>query len=276
MAATDRAERAARDAAANPWVQRLARAGYAAKGLVYVLIGVLAAQVAFGTGGQTTGTQGALRQVAEMPFGSVLLVALAIGLAGYALWRLLEAGIDPEGEAHGAKGVARRIGYAISGIIYGALAWSAIRLLGAGSGGGGGAKGWTARLMAQPFGPWLVGVVGAVLVGVGIYYVAKAYKTTFRKRLPPGRMDARARDKLVKLGRFGIAARAFVFVLSGVFLIVAALQADPSEAKGLGEVLSTLAAQPYGTLLLAVVALGLAAYGLYQFALARYRRFETA
>lgn len=279
MGTGDRIEAAGREAARTPAVQVLARAGYAAKGFVYVLIGALAAQVAMGSGGKTTGTQGAVQQAAELPFGTAVLAALAVGLVGYALWRVLEAAIDPEDRMHGAKGVVKRIGIAISGIVYGGLAWSAVRLL-TGSGGGGGgdarAQSLTAEALSKPAGAILVGLVGAGFIAAGAVFLHKAWTRSFERRLDPARMKPQTRSSVVKLARAGIAARAVVFVLLGVFLLRAAVESDPGEARGLGEALATLAAQPYGTFLLGVVALGLAAYGVYQFALARCRTFRSA
>jgi len=256
---------------ANPWVEPLGRFGYAAKGLVYGIVGVLAAQAAFGAGGATTDTSGALRTIASQLFGQVLLGIVAVGLVGYALWRLVQAILDPDRKGGDAKDIAIRLGYAVSGIAYGGLAVSAVELL-LGSSGGGQTEDWTARLMAQPFGRWLVGIVGTIVIGVGLFQFYQSYTAKFREKLERSRMSETEERWTTGLGRFGLAARGVVFVLIGVFLVRAALQTNPGEARGLGGALATLAQQPFGPWLLGVVAFGLIAYGVYQLALARYRR----
>ena len=261
------------------WVEKLARFGYAAKGLVYAIVGVLAVMAAFTAGGRTTNTQGALHTIARQPFGQILLVLVAIGLACYMLWRLIEAWKDPENKGDDAKGIATRFGYVLSGLAYGGLAVNAT-LLAFGSGGGssGGSSSkqdWTARLMQQPFGQWLVGIVGAIVIGLGIYRLYEAYKVKFRKKLNIHELDPKQTKWIVNVCRFGIAARGVVFVMLGVFVLQAAYQSDASEVKGLDGALQTLARQPYGKFLLGIVALGLVAYAIYLFVQSRYRQFKT-
>jgi hypothetical protein len=257
------------------WVERLARLGYTAKGIVYAIIGVLAVQAAFGTGGQTTDQKGALGAIAAQPFGQFLLVLVALGLLGYAIWRFVEAVQDPEHKRDNAESWARRVGYAISGIIYASLALSAIRLaMGstAGSGSSNSTQDWTARLMSQPFGQWLVGLVGAFIIGLGFYQFYRAYKAKFRKEMKLQEMTPTEETWATRIGRFGEAARGVVFVITGFFLLQAARQADPNQARGLDGALESLAQQPYGPWLLGIVALGLVAYGIHMGVQARYRR----
>lgn len=258
----------------SEWIERLARFGYAAKGVVYALIGVLAVQAAFTGGGKTTDAKGALESIVTQPFGQILLVLIAIGLFGYMLWRFVEAFMDPENEGSDAKGIAKRIGYAISGIIYASLAFSAAQLAaGSGSGGSGNStQHWTARLMSQPFGRWLVGIVGAIVIGVGFYQFYKAFSTKFRRKLKVREMSEAEETWAIRAGRFGLSARGVVFVIIGFFLLQAAYQSDASEARGLGGALQTLLQQPYGPWLMGLVALGLIAYGIYMGVQARYRR----
>ncbi len=256
------------------WVERLARLGYAAKGFVYAIVGVLAVQTAIGQGGKTTDTRGALGTIAAQPFGQFLLVLVALGLIGYMVWRFVQAFKDPEHKGHDAKGLARRVGYGISGLISASLAVSAIRLL-MGSGrvsSSNGTQDWTARLLSQPFGQWLVGLIGALILGLGFYQVYKAYKAKFRKEMKLNEMSATEETWATRIGRFGEAARGIVFAMTGFFLLQAARQADPSEAQGLDGALATLARQPYGPWLLGIVALGLVAYGIHMGVQARYRR----
>lgn len=152
------------------WIERLARFGYASKGVVYGIVGLLAAQAASGEGGKTTDTRGALRTILTQPFGKVLLSLVAIGLMGYVLWRFVETIKDPDNKGKDAKGLAQRLGYAVNGLIYAGLAFSAISLvLGSGSGSSNSTEDWTAILLSQPFGQWLVGTVGAFVIGLGFY-----------------------------------------------------------------------------------------------------------
>lgn len=257
------------------WVERLARLGYTAKGIVYAIVGTLAVQAAFGAGGQTTDQKGALGAIASQPFGKFLLALVALGLIGYVIWRFVEAIQDPEHRGDDAEGVARRLGYAISGIIYASLAFSAVRLAmgsDASSSSSNSTQDWTARLMSQPFGQWLVGLVGAFIIGLGFYQFYKAYKAKFRKEMKLHEMTPTEETWATRIGRFGEAARGVVFVIIGFFLLEAARQADPNQARGLDGALQSLAQQPHGAWLLGIVALGLVAYGIHMGVQARYRR----
>jgi hypothetical protein len=273
----ERVEDAAREAA--PWTERLARLGYAAKGVVYIVVGILAARAAFGSGGSVDGSEGAIAAIVRQPFGRFLVGAIAIGLFGYALWRFVQAGLDPEGKGSDAKGIARRIGYAISGVIHVGLGTEAARsaLRGGGSGGGGeSADHWTAMLMRQPFGAWLAAGVGLAIAAYGAYELYKAYTEQLGKRLDLGRMGETARVWAVRASRFGLAARGVVFGIIGGLLVRAALQHDPADAVGLGGALRTLQQQSYGPWLLGAVALGLVGYGIYELVKSRYRRVTAA
>ena len=269
------AERAARKA--SPWIERLARAGYAAYGLVYALVGVLAVRAAFGGGGEAASQEGALRQVLFAPLGRALLGIIVIGLLAYAVWRLFQGFLDPENEGTDAKGIVKRSDHVINGLFHAALAFSAGQLaLGSGGGGGGSPGDWTARLLAQPLGRWLAAIAGAVIVGAGLYQFYKAYTADFRDELKLGEMGGWEKTWATRSGRLGYAARGVVFGVIGVFLIQATLQTDPDEARGLGGALETLAHGPFGPYVLGAVAFGLVAYGVFMLVVARYRRIEPA
>ncbi|MBD3885327.1 DUF1206 domain-containing protein [Phormidium tenue FACHB-886] len=265
----------ARQAASHPWVERLARFGYAAKGIVYFIVGILAAQAAFTTGGRTTDTSGALTTIVNQPFGKFLLILVTIGLMGYALWRVVQTIFDPEhsGEETNAKHIVQRIGYTFSAIAYTGLALTAVKLImGTETSSGSATQDWTAHFMAQPFGRWLVGLAGLVVIGVGISYLYQAYKAEFQHHFKRYQMSQTERNWAKWMGQFGITARGIVFSIIGLFLVLAALHANASEARGLGGVLATLAQQPFGSWLLGIVALGLIAYSIYLLIEARYRR----
>jgi hypothetical protein len=262
-------------AASHPWFERLARLGYASKGLVYFIVGFLAAQAAFSTGGRTTDTSGALSEIVNQPFGKFMLFLVTIGIIGYALWRIVQTILDPEhqGQKMDAKRIAQRIGYALSALGYAGLALTAVKLI-MGSGGGNSdtTEDLTAQILAQPFGQWLVGLAGSMVIGVGFSYLYEAYKAKFRRHFKLDEMSQTEQIWATRLGRFGIAARGIVFVIIGFFSIQAARLSDASQTKGLGEVLAILAQQPFSPVILALVPLGLIAYGIYSVIQARYRR----
>lgn len=269
----EQAKQTARDAVRDnsDWIERLGRLGYAAKGVVYAIIGALAIQVALGRGGETTDSRGALRAVAAAPFGQALLAALTVGLAGYALWRFVQAFADTENQGREAKGLARRALYAGIGLIYAGLALSAIRLL-RGAGGETATRSWTARLMAQPLGQWLVGLAGAALIGLGLYQLVKAWRASFQDKLNLAEMSERERRWAVRGGRAGHAARGIVFGIGGLLVINAARHANPAEDGGIDGALRELAAQQHGPWLLGATAAGLLAYAVFCGVEARYRR----
>jgi hypothetical protein len=251
----------------------LARSGYAARGVVYVIVGWLAVLAALGSG-QATDSKGALLTILQQPFGEVLLALVALGLVGYALWRLVQASMDTDGHGTDAKGAAVRIGLVVSAVTHLLLAFFALSLiLGWGAGGGGdGTQDWTAWLLEQPFGRWLVGLIGAAVVGAGLAHIFKGWQAKFEKYL---QMDPDLLDKASPVCRFGLVARGVVFLIIGGFLVVAAWRFSSGEVVGLKGALQTLQQQPYGWILLGIVALGLFAFGLYSLIEARYRRIDT-
>jgi Domain of Unknown Function (DUF1206) len=268
------AKNAARSA--RPWLERLARLGYATEGAMYALIGLLAAGVAFGMGGHATGQRGALEIVVRSPFGSVLVGLIALGFLGYALWRIVQAITDPDGEGTDPKALGKRAGYGVSAFVYAGLAFGAVGLiLGSASQGNGTPGDWTALLLSWPLGQALAVCVGLAVVGLGLRELYQAYRARFLNYLELDEMGERVRKWTERWGRFGVAARGLVFGVIGTFLIRAALEHDPQEARGLGGALQTLARQPLGPWLLGVVALGLVAYGLFMLSVARYRHINT-
>ena len=260
-----------------PWVEPLARFGYATKGVVYILIGALAVLAALDAGGQTTDTRGAFQEIYAKPFGQVLLGAVAIGLAAYAIWRVTQAIVDAEGKGKDLKGISIRIGYACSGLLHAGLAFSAARLLlGEKEGSSEQAhKSRTAQIMQLPFGRLLVGLAGTGFIGFGLYQIYKGYKAKFRKRLEVGAMSKREDEWATRSGQFGLAARGVVFGIIGYFLIVSALRYDPGKVRGLDGALESLAGQPFGKVLLGIVAAGLAIYGFYMLVEAKYHRIRA-
>jgi len=255
----------------------LGRAGYAARGVLYLTIGVLAAMVALGQrGGKLADSRGALDELHTQPFGVVLLLLLAVGLAGYGIWRLAQAALDPAHEATGRWALGKRGAWVVEALLHFALAGYALSRLRGDSGSGESdldAKSGTASALSwEPFGPALVAVLGASLLGIGVYELVCAFRAKLDEQLDLSPLAATTRRRIVQLSRFGIAARGVVFAIAGVFLFIAAVTSDPQQAKGFGDSLQALREAPFGMAILACVALGLVAFGVYQLVEARYRR----
>ena len=267
------AEHQAQEAAqeASPWVDRIARFGYVTKGAVYLVVGALAVGVASGMGGQTTDLAGALRTISTQPFGRVMLGFVALGLAAYALWRLVQAVADPEGEGRDAKGTASRLGQGGAGLGYLVLAFTAGRWV-VTSGGASSPKEWTALVLSFPLGWVLVLGVGIAVVGYGLHQLYQAYQANFEEYLKREEMSQREESLITHGGRFGLAVRRVAIGIAGGFVVLAALLFDPNEAASLGDALQALLRPPFGSFILSVVALGLVAYGLLMVAIARYGR----
>ena len=268
----EQVEEAARKA--RPWMDRIARIGYVAKGTVYATVGILAGQVALGIGGRTTGPGGAVESIGSQPFGRALLVLLAAGLLCYALWKLVQGIMDPDDKGSGVSGIVRRVGYGGSAMIHGGLAFSALEELFGPEGQSTSLDAWTAQLMSQPFGRWLVALVGLVVLGIGVYQLYASVTARYRKDLKTYQMDAAGRWTMLT-GRVGTTARAVVILVAGSFVLLAGYQADPSETRGLGDTLQTIIHQPFGPYSLGIIAVGLVLYGIFMLVVARYRHIET-
>jgi hypothetical protein len=273
-AAASEAKRAAR----GPWVERLGRAGLLAQGVSYGLVGTLALMLALGLGGEAESREGALRTLAGSAAGLAVLVALAIGFAGYAIWRLAQAIFDRDGEGTDGKGLAKRASRAGKAVIYGALCFTTVQILldgrSSSSGGGGGATedSATAGVLGWPAGQWIVLGVGVAILGVAGYQLWRAFSEKFMEDMETGRLSAAGETAVEAIGIAGLVARAVVFGLIGSFVVKAALEYDADEAIGLDGALAKLAGASYGSVLLGLTAAGLIAYGLFCVVQARYRR----
>jgi Domain of Unknown Function (DUF1206) len=273
------ARRVARRTARGDWVERAGRLGLVAKGVSYALIGILALQIPLGQGGQATDRQGVLRQLATESWGTAALIALAVGFAGYALWRICDAVFDRSNEGDDASGLAKRAKALGVGAIYVASAVAAVSLVvssrpagNSGGGSGGNESTETARVLDWPAGRWIVLAVALGFIGAGLYNVYRGVARKFRERLKRGEMGRHVERWAVASGVAGHVARGVVFALVGVFLAKAAIEYDPAEAIGIDGALLKLVEQPAGPLLLGAVAAGLVAYALYCLVEARYRR----
>ena len=247
-----------------------ARIGLMAYGVTHLVVAWLALQVAFGGGNQRTDQNGAFQTIAGKPFGQVLLWILALGFLAVALWRLSQAVFAAAGVQDQKEQIKKRVQAGATAVVFLALTVLAVRTaVGGGSGGGGqeaaaGALGW-------PGGQFLVGAVGLVILVVAVVKAKQGYEKKFLDEMDlPA--DRTVRQTAERLGQVGAIAKAVALGLIGILVMVAALRFDPSKANGMDPALKALAGEPYGVFLLAAVALGLAAYGVFCFFDARYHR----
>lgn len=251
----------------------LARLGLASHGAVYVLLGVLALVLAFDGRQKETDQKGAFQELAENDAGWVLLLIIAIGLAAYALWRLIEAAFGVSGVDDG-DGAKERLKSAARGVAYGALAFSAFTVVinGKSTSQSKRQQTWTAKVMQHDGGRWLIGLAGVVVVIVGVVLAVRGAKTKFEKHFPMSSMSPQAQRTTTVTGLVGTIARGVVVGMVGVLFVTAAVQFDPKKARGIDGALRTLRDTPVGPWLLAVVALGLIMFGLFGFCEARWRK----
>ncbi|GGX69744.1 DUF1206 domain-containing protein [Streptomyces anandii] len=262
-----------RRAAKGSVTEGAARAGLAARGVIYLLVGVLALRVAFGDGGQQADREGALAALSHEPLGAVLLWALGAGLAGMALWRLSEAvfgSAGPDGRKPGKRLLA-----VVRCVFYVGVAWSVLSFA-AGSGGSRSSdeqsRDLTARALGVPAGQWLVGAAGVGIAVAGVWIGVQAVRRSYHEKLKLGALSRRTRRLVDVTGVGGGSARGLVFAAAGVFAVRAAVDARPEKAKGLDDTLRSFAGTPFGPWLLVLVAAGLVLFGLFSFALARWRK----
>jgi hypothetical protein len=261
---------------ASPWIEHLARLGYAAKGVLYLTAGGLAAAFALGNGGQAdVDTRTALERVLHVPLGRPLLAVIAAGLLGVAIWRVLDGAKGIEHPGHSAKAIAHRVKSIGIAIIHLGLAWTAasLALWQRGDAADDRAQHWTSRALATPGGRYAVYGIAIAILAYGVVQVFRAITAKLDRRLDLSRLSAAARHKVVQIARFGIAARGIVFGTIGVLLWRAARDHAPREAGGIGKSMSELVDLGRGPFL--AIALGLAAYGIYELLQARFRRLDV-
>ncbi|MFE6041454.1 DUF1206 domain-containing protein [Streptomyces sp. NPDC056452] len=268
--------RTARRAANSKAVAAGARAGFVARGVIYLLVGLLALRIAFSdSGGKQADRGGAIAEIAEKPFGSVLLWALGVALAGMALWRLSEAlfGLaGPDGDKPGKRAMA-----AARFLFYGFVSYSVLSYAAGDQGSGSGSSDRqtddvTAKALEWTGGQWIVGIAGAAVVGAGLWIAFRAVTRKYRKHLKMSEMTQKVRRAVDFSGMFGGAVRGIVFATAGGFAVAAAVRHEPGRAKGMDDTLRSFTETPAGPWLLALVALGLAAFGAFSWANARWRK----
>lgn len=251
-------------------IEPIARVGLAARGTLYIVVGVLAMKAAAGSGGRTTDARGAVDEVGRLFAGDLLLLLLALGLTAFFVWRAVQAIKDLDQKGNGLGALLTRLGFLISGFLHLGLAATAAGI--AVTFQGGNVRTWVGRALGAPVGVFAVGVVGAIIIGVGFEQFYRAWSMSFEKYLQMGKMSRAMQAWVGRIGRFGFAARGITFFIVGWFFIRAAMNVSAREVKDMGEALRVIGTQWHGDVLLGIVACGTIAYGLMTFIEARYRR----
>jgi len=253
------------------WIVRFGRLGYIVEGLVYIIVGILATEAALGTGGRTTDIKGAFQTIGTAPFGMVALTIVAVGLFGYAAWRIVSSVTDAERIGNEPTAFAFRAADFLEGVAYGWFGfWVAQYLMRDHVSVGDDTPAMTHRVMEFPGGRWIVVAAGLLIVGYALYQFHSALRRRFLHRLDLS-TARRARVWIERLGGFGVAARASVFAMIGMLVVRAGWEIDPSQAGGIEKSLDVFATQPAGGVLFAFIATGLIAYGILQIVTARFR-----
>jgi hypothetical protein len=274
MATIQAGNNAVKRAAANPALELLERLGYVVRGALYAVMGLLALEIVLSVaGGKATDLTGSLVVLVSNPFGKLVLIIVAIGLAAYSLWGFTRAIYDPLHRGSDASGYMARLGFVSSALSYAAIAFFAIQLLaGSGATTNDGTKNTISSVLTHPAGGALTILIGLVVIGVALGQFLEAYRATFARDLKGAEMSPRTRDVVVKLGRFGMFARGVIFLIIGWFVVQAGIHHDPAQTQGFSGAFVFLLAQPFGRILLGIVALGFVALGLHSFACARWVR----
>lgn len=256
----------------RPWIRRLVRLGHAAKGVIYLLVGSLALQLAIGDGGRITDKQGVLGEILRSPFGTPMLAMIGIGLLAYALWEITEALVAPAA-GQGLKATLARTLDVVKALMYGGIGWQAMRIVtGVGQTRSRSPEGYASDVMQLPFGDWALVLIGLGIAIFGGYQVWLAAQSRFDDDMDQQHLRREGMGWVIHIGRAGIAGRGVVFVMMGVLLTRAGLERRPSEAGGMADSLTALLSQPFGAVLLGAAAAGLVCYGVWQILHARYAR----
>lgn len=274
--AARKAGHAARAFAESKPIQFLARFGYVVRGVIYLVPGLLALQLATRHHGAATSPTDAIAVIGRQPFGHVLLWVVLTGLVGYSIWGLTRAFLDPLGRGNSPRGLGRRFGYASSALTYlGFVALTLHLLTGSGSHVDQ-TQHWAAQVLAKPLGAWILGLTGLIwIVCAGFMEIALGWTGGFERDLRWERMRPGEYEWAARLGRIGIVARGVVFTVIGILLVLAAFHGNTERAGGMGAALEAIARQPFGRTLLAAAAAGLMVFGLFSILCARWMRTRS-
>jgi len=256
-------QRNAQDAASSPLMEALTRIGFAARGLIYLTMGFLAVQFALGRGGTLATPQGAIAAIGKWPGGAFLLWGVLVGILSYALWGVVRAIMDPFDKGSGAKGLVARFGYLASAFGYVILALPTYNYIIGAAQSGSSTPNFMGTLMAMPWGRVVVGLIGLCIIASGLYQVYLGLSASFDRQFHTYALNPKEVKVITDIGRFGTAARGVVFAIVGGLLVLAAYQANPTQAIGMDTAMATIMHQPYGVWVLAIIAAGLVAFGFY-------------
>jgi Domain of Unknown Function (DUF1206) len=270
--ATQQVRSTASRAADSKPLEYLARGGFVCYGVIHLLFAWLALQLAFGHSGNESDQSGALQYLAQQPAGKFLLVLLIIGMIALALWQLFEAVVGESGPRN-KRAIAERVVSGCRVVVYGYFAYLAIKVLsGANASQAQNQQKTTSHLMDSTGGRWLVGLAGVVVVGVGVGLAVYGLLKKFEEHMHTAQMRASVRTTVRRLGMAGYAAKGVAYAIMGGLLVSAAVTYDPKKARGLDGALKTLPGHGWGVWLLVLIALGIAAFGVFCFFQARYRK----
>ncbi|HET9328301.1 MAG TPA: DUF1206 domain-containing protein [Candidatus Eisenbacteria bacterium] len=259
--------------ARDRWLEGLMRFGQLARAFVFLIPAAFALRIAVSSKGDAIDQKEAIETLGNQPLGNVLVVIVAVGLAGYALWGLYRALLDPLKRGWSLAGVFTRLGYLTSGLAYGALLWFAVQIMLGTPHDERSTQEWTAGALARPFGSWIVIVIGLAWIAfAGLVQLWMALRASFMRDLDLSRMGPGEHVWARHLGRIGIASRAIVFILIGISLVMAGLRIDPEESRDLGGAFLKLLNEPFGRPALIAVASGLIAFGVYSILCVRWAR----
>src|ERR1700692_1632237 len=274
MATIQAGNNAVKRAAANPALEILERLGYVVRGALYAVMGLLALRIVLSVaGGQTTDLTGSLVFLIGNPLGKLVLIVAAVGLAAYSLWGFTRAIYDPLHRGSDASGYMARLCFVTSSLSYAAIVVFALQVpAGSGASAADGTQKTVAQVLTHPAGGPLTILLGLVVIGVALGQFLEYIRSSFAQYVKGAEMKASTRATGVKLGRFGMVARGVIFLIIGWFVVQAGIHHDPAQTQGFSGAFVFLLAQPFGRILLGIVALGFVALGLHSFACARWVR----
>lgn len=258
-------KRAAQKVEFSPLMEALTRFGYGVRGLIYIVMGLLAVQVVLGKSGTLASPQGAIAAIGKQPAGLILLWVVLVGLISYSLWGVVRAVMDPLHTGHDAKGMLARFGFLTSAFGYAILIFPTYGYIRGASktASGSGTQKFITTIMAMPWGRWAIGILGLIVLVGGLYQIYLGLSAGFERQFKTYALTSKEVKLATDVGRFGTSARGVVLAVVGGLIGLAAYQANPSQQVGMDTALATLLHQPYGIWLLGIVALGLIAFGLY-------------
>ncbi|KRF36143.1 DUF1206 domain-containing protein [Nocardioides sp. Soil805] len=265
----DKAQHAGQQAHHSEWLDHAIRAGLVAYGIVHLMVAWLAVQLALGDKSENASNSGALHALAEQPMGGVLIWMIAVGMILLVVWRLLEFAMGYQDETDDAKRWRKRAGSLGKAILYGVLAWSAIKVA-VGEGSKGGTDSTTSKLMQLPGGQLIVGAVGLAIIAYGGLLVYRGWSEKFTEHLDAQGQSGKDGSAYVMFGKVGYIAKGIAIAIVGGLFGYAAITHDAKESGGLDQALQTVLAQPFGQVLLIAIAIGIACYGLFCFARAKH------